>query len=185
MNIMFTYFGVFEVGETWAYSEILPNATAIYMLVLGIVLPLYLEILMGQGATRHQFTVALLSASALTACALALINVVVALIFADFTVLSVLRWALSNWFFFLVGWLIVIGYQFRHVITAVASTLVGICLLTLWPFCGSYVAAELGKTVAVFFGSVPVLLLAVIGLVGSFALAAIIHVLTRRVSIKV
>jgi hypothetical protein len=183
INLTLTRVDVLDENALLPYSEILPNSTAIYMLVMGIIMPLYLEILLGQGATRRQFAVGLLGASVLFACALALVNAVIALAFADATLLSIPRWALANWFPFLAGWIIVIGYQYRRVITGFASTLIGVCLLTLSPLWPSYF--NFNGMVPTLLGSVPALLSVAIGFAASLVLAVIILVLTRRIPIKV
>ncbi|MDR3053426.1 MAG: hypothetical protein LBU48_06160 [Coriobacteriales bacterium] len=185
INLMLTHVDVLDANALLPYSEVLPNSTAGYMLVMGIVMPLYLEILLGQGATRRQFAVGLLGASALIASALALVNVMIALVLADVTVLSVLGWALGNWFYFLVGWLIVIGYQYRHVITAILSTLIGICLLSLWPLGGTFISKSLTELAVTLFGPMPVLLATAASSATTLVLAFVVVILSRRISIKV
>jgi hypothetical protein len=116
---------------TWPvlYLQAFANASCIYLLVMGIVMQSYLETLLNFGLTRRQNTYALLLVSVLMAFAFALISSLVGVLLGEFDPLWGIQLFAANWMSYLLGWLIVIGYQYRRVLAAILSTAIGAALL--------------------------------------------------------
>jgi hypothetical protein len=170
------------------------NVSSIYLLVMGIVTQTYLETMLNFGLTRRQNTCALLLTSALMALALTLIDAVAVVLsgsfisfgyFGEFNLLWSLGTLIYGWSAYLVGWFIIIGYQYHRALAAIFSTAIGSILyffvasrgelitpLTQWAY--DTLSSEGGS-----------LLLSGICLLVSLALALAIIPLTRRIPIKV
>ncbi|MDR1185009.1 MAG: hypothetical protein LBK67_09460 [Coriobacteriales bacterium] len=123
--------------ELFGYSELLPlsllsgvlvNASNVFLLVMGIVMPTYLETMLNFGLTRRQNTYALLLVSALLTLGFALIILLVSLPSGGFGLLGSTLVFVNGWLSYLTGWFIVIGYQYRRVLTAFLTTAVGAAL---------------------------------------------------------
>jgi hypothetical protein len=116
------------------YLVVLGASCSFYFLVLGIIMPTYLEVLLGFGLTRKQNALGLLLAGAAIINTLAIAGALVGLLISQFDLpysLNILRAFIGADLSFLVGWFIVTGYQFRSVIGSALTTAIGaaICLL--------------------------------------------------------
>jgi hypothetical protein len=129
--------GVFSYFANYGAAFI--TAGPIFFLVVGIVMPTYLETLLTFGLTRQQYALGLLLAAALLIGGIGLVCTFAALAINQFTLpqdLSFFTLPLRNGLFFLTGWLIVIGYLCRSVIGAILTTSVGAVVFfseLLWP----------------------------------------------------
>ncbi|MDR1183272.1 MAG: hypothetical protein LBK67_00565 [Coriobacteriales bacterium] len=124
-----------------SYSLLITVASPVFLLVMGIVMPSYLESMLSFGATRKQHALALLLTGMAVTAGLALISSIMIVIIKQFnldpavvdltylTYPQLLSFFLQDCLFFLTGWFIVIGYQYRRVFTAFLSTLIGPVLL--------------------------------------------------------
>ncbi|MDR1083125.1 MAG: hypothetical protein LBL27_04575 [Coriobacteriales bacterium] len=181
----------YELGsEGLIFSAILSSAGSVYLLVMGITMQTYLETMLSFGLTRRQNTLALLLGSALMALLLTLIGALITALFGSegpdpsFNLpLWHLRVFLSGWLSYLLGWFIVIGYQYRHTLAALLSTAMGATLLLfsssgdgwgLFPLINSALGSD--ETLLLRTGS---------SLLLSLVLIAAIIPLTRRIPIKV
>lgn len=135
LNVAFNYFGVSSGGDIeWlTYPAILQLSIPYFMLVLGIIMPCYMELLLGYGITRRQQSVGLLGATAVISIATAIVYATLLVFAGEFSLSQSAGQVLSNWYYFLFGWVIVLGYLYRRVFAAIASTLAGIALLGFWP----------------------------------------------------
>jgi hypothetical protein len=172
-------------------SETVASASSIYLLVTGIVMPSYLETALSFGLTRRQNACALLLVSALLAFGLTLVSELVALVFAEpANFLWSIQAFLHGWFFYLIGWLIVIGYQYRRIIGALLTTALGVglffSLLAFTPS-WSFVLGETSVLNSISEGALVSLLFlfSPFSLLACLALALVIVLLTRRIPIKV
>jgi hypothetical protein len=138
----------------------------------------YLETMLNFGLTRKQNAYALLLASPLVALALTLVSVLAAMLFGGFDPLGSMLGFVNSWLSYLLGWFIVIGYQYRRVLTAFVSTTVGVALVFsgIAPFPLLPTALGMEESVLLSTGT-PLLLIIIL-------ILAIIP-LTRRIPIKV
>ncbi|MDR2197661.1 MAG: hypothetical protein LBO07_06845 [Coriobacteriales bacterium] len=138
INVGFVSFSIIPYpAEPLIYPSAIAAASNVFLLVMGFVMPSYLESALSFGLTRQQHALALLLCGLAIAGGLALICVLLALPLSQFDLLQSVRFFLPfihSWFFFLVGWLIVIGYQYRRIVTAILSTLLGIAVLAFGSF---------------------------------------------------
>jgi hypothetical protein len=184
LNIVFAAFGAVFASDVPVHT-MLPASAAIYMLVMGIIMPQYLELVMNHGATRKQHALGLLGAGIVMSCLLTIICAIVATIFGDFDVSVAVHGLLVSFSCFMTGWVIVLGYQLRRVFAAFLTTLFGIVMFGLVPQQSS---GTPGLTY--LFGGDQLIPIASsmaipINLLACLALFAIILALTRRIAIKV
>jgi hypothetical protein len=109
------------------------GTSPVFLLVMGIVMPTYLESMLSFGVTRKQHATALLLSGAALTGGLALIAGILILPISGADPINYPIAFTFAWFSFLIGWLISIGYQYRHVLTAFFSTLIGVALFLLGP----------------------------------------------------
>jgi hypothetical protein len=135
------------------YGSMMLISSGIFVFVMGICTPLYLGFLMPFGITRGQFVRANMAAGAAIATLLLLVATLVMLLF-DTQVLGGVGWqteersvvvspevqltalsVLSSWVnyivSFLIGWLIMLGFQLKKVVTAAGGILVTLLLIGL------------------------------------------------------
>ncbi|MDR1635268.1 MAG: hypothetical protein LBS27_10200 [Bifidobacteriaceae bacterium] len=173
-----------------AIAPLFANASGFYLVVMGIVMPFYLPLLLDFGVTRGRHARALLLAGVCAAAALAVLDALLGALTGGFQALSVPAAFTGGCALFLVGWLAVLGYQFRRVLGAVVSTAAAAALLFLLPFGGSIgrfrqaADGEDGVFLDVAWsapdGPMPILWLALV----SVALAVVIVPLTSRIPVK-
>ncbi|MDR1422810.1 MAG: hypothetical protein LBI64_08125 [Coriobacteriales bacterium] len=176
------------------------SISSVLMLVLGTIMPLYLETMLGFGLTRRQHAVALLGAAGTISVGLALVSgcaaVVLGLLNASGpTVVGVpelVAIALSDCLCFIAGWFIILGYQLRRVWSACLTTAVGASLfLFLLPWAGGTLLYLNGvaalvtgyvwdATLASTVSFITCLLLALACLV----LASVVLLVSRRIAVK-
>jgi hypothetical protein len=97
---------------------------AIFMLVLGIIMPLYLGLNMSLGVTRREHTAALLIVGVSLCLLFAVFDTVLQAFFGIFYLLSIPTGFVVILSAYLGGWVIVLGFQFRRVTTAIGGFLV-------------------------------------------------------------
>ncbi|MDR2493340.1 MAG: hypothetical protein LBD25_07810 [Coriobacteriales bacterium] len=114
-----------------ALAIVAVNSNNIFLLVMGIVYPLMLELYMMFGVTRRQFARALLVAGAALSVALAVVSGVVAWATASLDALALAGVLASNLLCFLLGWLAVSGFQLRRVLAAAGGILAAIVMASL------------------------------------------------------
>jgi hypothetical protein len=127
-----TAFAIFDPPSrpiTVAAYEMFAASSLLYQLVMGLVMPTYLESMLSFGLTRRQNALAMLVTSALMALGLSLLNNLLAIPLGAFAPVQIVSMFLNEWLCFLGGWFIVIGYQYRRVVTAFLSTLFSVVLL--------------------------------------------------------
>jgi hypothetical protein len=138
LNVAAEVYGWLSLTEPMTYPLMLAGSTGIFLLVMGIIMPTYLEAMLSFGITRRQNTVALLLAAATVTGGLLLTYVVGTLIGCQLDPaqnLTLLSFFVYSWLFFLIGWFVVIGYQYHSGI-AILTTLLGLILFlygTSWP----------------------------------------------------
>jgi hypothetical protein len=140
-NTTSVLFGWPEWGELLSYPLLITVTSPVFLLVMGIIMPSYLESMLSFGTTRRQHALALLLTGMAVTVGLALVSSIMIVIVRQFnldpvvvnltylTYPQLLSFFLQDCLFFLIGWFIVIGYQYRRVLTAFLSTLIGPVLL--------------------------------------------------------
>jgi hypothetical protein len=137
-NTTSVLFGWPEWEELLSYPLLITVTSPVFLLVMGIIMPSYLESMLSFGATRKQHTLALLLTGMAVIVGLSLVSSIMIVIVkqfnldptaVDLTYPQLLSFFLQDCLFFLVGWFIVVGYQYRRVLTAFLSTLIGPALL--------------------------------------------------------
>ena len=102
------------------YQQTFVASCAIYMLVIGIIFPLMLGLHMSLGVTRREHTVGLLVVASLLSLVFALVWAIMqVLLFPVFDIKAVLTVFTLSLGSYLMSWVIVLGFQFRRVITGI------------------------------------------------------------------
>jgi hypothetical protein len=116
------------------YAAAFITAGPIFFLVMGIVMPTYLETLLNFGLTRRQYALGLLLAATLTIGGIGLVDTFAVLVINQFVLsqdLGFLTLLLCNYLFFLTGWFIVAGYLRRRVISCFLTTALGVEIVSV------------------------------------------------------
>jgi hypothetical protein len=103
------------------YRDTFVWSCAIFMLVLGIIMPLYLGLNMFLGVTRREHTAALLIVGIALCLVFAVFGAVLQAFFGNFYPPTILHGFVIVLCAYLVGWVIVLGFQFRRVTTAIGG----------------------------------------------------------------
>ena len=113
-----------------AYDSMLTNSNPIFLFVTGICLPFMMEVLLSNGVTRKQFSLALLVTALGFSVVLVLFQVLAAVLLGNFDLLTLGVCVVSNFCAWLLGWMIALGFQLRRVVTAIAGILIA-CVATV------------------------------------------------------
>jgi hypothetical protein len=166
------------------YQQTFMGACSIYMLVMGIVMPLYLGLNMSFGVTRREHTNALLIVGGALCLLLALLHVVMFAILGNLTAISVLASLAVILSTFLTGWIIVLGFQLRRVTTAI----LGFVIVIAFGLLVGFGVEQFAPNTFLFHFDVGVTLFSWVDIVGELILcacfAAIIVLATKRIPLK-
>jgi hypothetical protein len=196
LNVASEVYGWFSSAEPITYPLMIAGSSAVFLLVMGIVMPTFLEVILSFGITRRQNALALLLTAATLAGGLVLIYVLGTLILRQFDLtqnLTLLSFFIYGWLMFLIGWFIVIGYQYRSVLAAILTTLLG-CLMflygTSWPtfLHGAFPATDsnlMERGWLALIGENTAILSLISALILIAILTPTIIALTRRIPLKV
>jgi hypothetical protein len=123
------------------YGTILANSSSVFLFVMGIILPSYLSLVLKQGATRQQNSIAIIVSCLASSLLFAALSAILALIVdmrlfpnINATPLTVLGWLPLNILSFMLGWLVVTGFLLRHVLTAAGGIIITCAIM---PFAGA------------------------------------------------
>jgi hypothetical protein len=94
---------------------------SIFMLVLGIIMPLYLGLNMSLGVTRREHTSALLIVGTTLCLLFAVFGALLQTVFGNYYLPTILHGFVIVLCAYLAGWVIVLGFQFRRVTTAIGG----------------------------------------------------------------
>ncbi|MDR1015178.1 MAG: hypothetical protein LBL86_09430 [Coriobacteriales bacterium] len=174
-----------ELQALPTFVAMLLTSSNVFLLVMGIVMQTYLETMLGFGLTRKQNSCALLLASALMALVLALVGALGFLLGGQFELLGSLQAFTGGWLSYLIGWFIVIGYQYRRVLAAALSTALGAALFWLVASYGSLLLVPLMMRIDALGREEASALAYGLSLLVGLALIPAILALARRIPLKV
>jgi len=125
-------FSLGDLFEGFPLGFIISNAT--FLLVLGIVYPLWLSYYVAQGVTRREYALGLMLSGLLLSLFFAVLNVVFLVClptneFSPFDSTSVIFPFAS----FLLGWVCAIGFQFSRWFLAAAGIIIAVAIMQLLP----------------------------------------------------
>jgi hypothetical protein len=140
LHLVFTRFGVLEKmddpsagwyldGQPFGYG-----AHPWFMLVMGLIESMMIKERLAFGLIRRQVAKGMLMGSALHAFLLVSFSAIIAAFMGEFYWMETIGCLISTWLFYLYGWLIAVGFQYKRLITS-AGGILAFTVLSL-PFIG-------------------------------------------------
>ncbi|MDR1292651.1 MAG: hypothetical protein LBJ91_04565 [Clostridiales Family XIII bacterium] len=154
-----------------------------FILVYGICAPLYLKNMLSFGLTRGQFATGLIWASALVTAGYVALDAIISAVTGQFAAANLLSDFLIAFSFWLFGWIVAVGFQYRNVFTSAGGIALAVFLIyALIRY--AYVEQALGSwNVETYFFEFSAPGAAMLAAADAL-LAAVLHFLTRRISVR-
>ncbi|MDR0514357.1 MAG: hypothetical protein LBG81_04245 [Coriobacteriaceae bacterium] len=163
-----------------AYDLAFFGASLIYLFVIGIIFPLILGYVFNYGVTRYQFSLALLCSGAIHCAGLTVLLALLAAALGHLDAFALISGLVSLYFSYLLGWVIALGFQLRHVLTAAGGIVMVVLLTTsasqnpLFGHAGLYLFPFMADPLINF----------VVVLALTAAMAVVLPALSRRIPLK-
>jgi hypothetical protein len=154
-----------------------------FILVCGICAPLHLKNMLSFGITRGQFATGLICAGALVTTGYVALDAIVSAVTGQFAAANLLSDFLISFSFWLFGWIVAVGFQYRNVFTSAGGIALSVFLIyALIRY--AYVEQALGTwNESSYFFELSAPGIAVFVAMDAL-LAAILRFLTKRISVS-